>query len=559
MASIDTFLPEKRTLGQLLSNTSPPIRVPDFQRDFSWTGQQVSEFWSDLVSFGGAEYASKLTGKEYFLGAAVLVNNGSYHLLLDGQQRLATTTILLAVLRDKMAEYSDKAAQQIQDLYIAFENHLTGEKIFKIQLNVFDRHFFRDYIQAFPRAGSPAPTKKSHQLISSAYSYFESQIKEGWDNAGGGKKGFEWAGNTTVVLCEHMALVTVVSNNEKSAASIFATLNDRGIGLSTVDLIRSFVLQRAHQTQHEEILKYWDSTLEACGTGIGAETLIRLSWVSQRGDIKTRALYKEVSDLLDSGVAPIDYSRRLRDDAVFYRRLREGDADDDDQQDDWLAVRILRANAGYALLLAAHNKLTVDSQKTIAKAVVGLAIRHNVVCDLDRAKFESALYSAAKKVSAGEGLDSALAELRSISPSEERFRESFATLKFSQSEHGIARYFLGAIESTMSKTEEVIVAGPAKVHVEHIYPQTPVPEKRWADHAVYVNRAGNLTLLDKGLNIGIKNADFETKKEQAYATSQLKITQALLNFAGEWSPDCVVQRQTVLLEAAESIWPAALV
>lgn len=79
---IDTFQPEKRALGQILSSTSPPIRVPDYQRDFSWKDEQTSDFWSDLITFGGTDPQAKLTGKEYFLGAAVLVNNGTYHLLL---------------------------------------------------------------------------------------------------------------------------------------------------------------------------------------------------------------------------------------------------------------------------------------------------------------------------------------------------------------------------------------------------------------------------------------------------------------------------------------------
>jgi uncharacterized protein with ParB-like and HNH nuclease domain len=147
---IDTFHPEKRTLGQILSSTSPPIRVPDYQRDFSWKEDQVSEFWSDLIGFSGHNPQVELAGKEYFLGAAVLVNNGTFHLLLDGQQRLATATILLAALRDKVLEYKKDAAQQIQDHYISFEDQLSGKRVFKIELNVFDRSFFRDYIQAFP-------------------------------------------------------------------------------------------------------------------------------------------------------------------------------------------------------------------------------------------------------------------------------------------------------------------------------------------------------------------------------------------------------------------------
>ena len=99
-----------------------------------------------------------------------------------------------------------------------------------------------------------------------------------------------------VALCEHMVLVTVVSNNAKSAASIFATLNDRGIGLSTVDLIRSYVLQHAPKGHVEEILGCWDDTFNWCGPGQKAEALIRMSWVAQHGDVKTRTLYKTVVD-----------------------------------------------------------------------------------------------------------------------------------------------------------------------------------------------------------------------------------------------------------------------
>src|SRR6266576_3543848 len=94
-AQIYTFQPDKRTLGQILSNTSPPIRVPDYQRDYSWDKDQIEEFWNDLIEFSGTSLEG-LVGREYFLGASVLVNNGTFHLLLDGQQRLATATILLA-------------------------------------------------------------------------------------------------------------------------------------------------------------------------------------------------------------------------------------------------------------------------------------------------------------------------------------------------------------------------------------------------------------------------------------------------------------------------------
>jgi hypothetical protein len=492
------------------------------------------------------------------LGAAVLVNNGSYHLLLDGQQRLATSTILLAALRDKMKEYRETAATQLQEQYIFFQDHLTGKRIAKIELNLFDRAFFRDFIQSFPRLAETKPQKNSHELIRKAYEYFQNRIAEGWDAAGAGQKGFEWAAHVTNTLREHMVLVTVTSNNERSAADIFSTLNDRGIGLSTVDLIRTYVLQRADDTHREEILQCWDEMFNACGTVIGAETLIRMSWVAQHGDVKARALYKIVSDALPTKISPLDYSRRLRTDGLLYRQFRDGDTDDSELQDHWLALRILNFSAGFVPLLSASQKLTTPEQKNLAKALVALVVRHNIVCNLDRAKLESVSYSAAKKASDGAGFEAVLADLRGSSPGNVQFEQSFARLSFSKAEHGIARYMLRTIESHMAGTEENTVAGSDRVHVEHIYPQSPPMESRWEQHHRWVVQLGNLTLLSRRLNEQIKNADFTTKLEQAYKGSKLEVTKALGKYE-TWSPRTIERRQAELCEIAQLIWPAGLI
>jgi hypothetical protein len=555
---IDTFQPEKRTLGQILSSTSPPIRVPDYQRDFSWKEEQISDFWTDLTGFDGDDPHAKLTGKEYFLGAAVLVNNGTYHLLLDGQQRLATSTILLAALRDKIQEYKADAAKQIHDQYITFEDQLTGERVFKIELNLFDRSFFRDYIQAFPRVDEIKPAKNSHHLICKAYTYFQQRIAEGWEKAGGGKKGFEWVAHLTMTLREHLVLVTVTSNNERSAAAIFATLNDRGIGLSTVDLIRTYVLQNTHETQREEILQCWDEIFSACGTTIGAEALIRMSWVAQYGDVKARALYRIVSEALPDKVSALDYSRRLRGDAMFYRQFRDGDTDDSELQEYWLAFRTLNFNAGFPALLAAHRKFTPEEQKRLAQSLISLVVRHNIVCSLDRARTESLAYSTAKRISDGGDCAAIIDDLRKASPPKELFEQGFANLKFSKAEQGIARFVLRALEARIAATGEVTVAGPDRVHIEHIYPQCPKEGERWEDHDLYLTRFGNLTLLGRRLNEQIKNSNFELKKQQAYQNTRLALTEALLQFES-WSPQTVVTRQYELCQLAQEVWPVTLV
>lgn len=404
-----------------------------------------------------------------------------------------------------------------------------------------------------------SPSKRSHRLVKNAYDLFRERIDAGWDAAGVPKKAFEWAVHLTRALQDHMVLVTVVSTNEKSAASIFATLNDRGIGLSTVDLIRSFILQRAVESHREEIIECWDTMFTACGTNLGAETLIRMSWVSEHGDVKTRALYKIVADSLDAAdTTPLMYSRRLRDDGLLYKRFREGDSDDGDEQADLRALRTLRFNASYPLLFAAHHRLSNEDVKELTRALVAIAVRHNVICNLDRARLESVVYEAAHRLSAGANLAATLKALRDVSPGDQQFRESFSRLSFSIPEHGIVRYLLQSMDARMAKTSEVTVPGADRVHVEHIYPQSPLDGQRWTEHETFLTRIGNLTLLDKKLNESIKNADFATKKEKGYKDSRLEITRALLSL-DSWSHEAVVARQEKLCALANKIWPINLV
>jgi len=280
--------------------------------------------------------------------------------------------------------------------------------------------------------------------------------------------------------------------------------------------------------------------------------------VAQHGDVKTRALYKVVSDSLPGDDEALNYSRQLRTDASLYRQFRDGETEDTDLQDCWLALRTLKFNAGYPLLLSAHHKLNPEDQKRLAKALVAVVVRHNIVCSLDRAKLESLVYAAGKKISSRERYNVAVMDLQKISPADNQFQGSFATLAFSSADISIARYLLRALDVTLGKTHEVTAAGPDHVHVEHIYPRNPESGQKWLEHETYVKRLGNLTLLDRRLNEQIKNAPFATKRDQAYRTSRLEITKALAE-QQDWSPQTIQERQSLLCTLAESTWPATLV
>jgi hypothetical protein len=520
--------------------------------------QQISEFWNDLDNFAELYPGTNINGKEYFLGAAVFVNNETYHLILDGQQRLATATILLAAIRDKIREYKSDAASQIHGSFISFQDHLTGEHLPKLQLNEFDRAFFRDSIQSVPQV-TAIPSKKSHKLILNAYGYLAGRIKEGWDARGGGENAFKWAARISKTLTDHVSLVTVVSTDEDNAASIFETLNDRGIGLSAADLLRSWLLHHSPAAQRQEIIECWSDVFDSAGIGEGAKALIRYSWVSRYGDVKDRSIYKVISrKLTEAHISPVEFSRQLRHDALFYKRVREGDTADIKQRDVWLALSTARAQSGYALLLSAHRSLSEESQKRVSAALFSLIVRHNIICDKDRAKFESTSFAAAKVLSDGGSEQDALTILRSLSPSDDEVRQSFSILTFGRSQSSIAQIILREIEYLLRKTEELMIATPDRVHLEHIYPQRPAAAERFPNHDEYVGRIGNLTLLDRRLNQEAQNSVFAVKKEQFYTLSELYLTRELLEH-DVWAQDEIDQRQKRLCELAIQVWPHNLV
>ena len=203
----------KRTLGELLSTTGVQIEVSEFQREYSWEDRHVEQFWLDLMAFA-ERYPETLRDQEYFLGAIVLVEGGNRYELLDGQQRLATATILLSVIRDVLNRnhYRD-AAIRTQQKFIADTDDATGVRTTSLTLNRYDRDFFRREVQESREADYVAPTPQlpSHHLIRAARELLESVVARRFAELGGATPAFQWLLRTRQLLTDHVSLVRVTS------------------------------------------------------------------------------------------------------------------------------------------------------------------------------------------------------------------------------------------------------------------------------------------------------------------------------------------------------------
>ncbi len=532
---------------------SPHLVVPDWQRSYSWTKQHVETFWNDLKRFDARSPGN--TGREYFLGSIVLVSGyHSRNLLLDGQQRVATSAILLSCIRDYIQAFRENAAIRIQQRYLADYDDASNAYVYKLTLNEYDREYFKRLILEYkgPEYQAPVGDLPSHHLILEAREFLKGALDLECGQ-GTPQQGFERAIRVQSVLTEMVSVIEVSSTDEDSASDVFETLNDRGIGLSTPDLLRNLVMSRAGAANRPTVVDLWRDVLQFDSDN-KIKSFLRHYWISHYGDVKTQSLYREIKEfILDNHIDSVVLSRSLSDASDVYREIVSGRDDDVVLQE--LLRDILMLGAGAAILfpyvLAVKQCANVAQQADLVRLAINSYVRHSIIAQRDNSRLENVVYDAARSLRDGNGVEHVRELISAVIPDDAEVRASFERL--SVTNRSTQRYLLRKLEQQKRVTEELDIAVPSRVHVEHIYPQTPPDERRLPQHERWVNRVGNLTLLSARINAELRNADFPAKKVR-YEASQLELTKELLGF-DEWSTELITRRQAELAQLVPEIWP----
>lgn len=550
------YTPDRKTIGQILSMTSPPVIVPDWQRNYSWTTVEVETFWQDVLRFDSQYPNQNIEGQEYFLGAVVIVDTNHAHLLLDGQQRVATAAILISVIRDFLARYRADAATRVSTRYLTdYDDALEGYT-YKITLNRYDRDFFKRFILETRNQDwrPPESLYESHSLIQKAHDFFTRKFEEKYLEINNQQDAHQWALRILKVITSHVSVVAVISTDEDNASSVFETLNDRGIGLSTTDLLRNLILRRAHQTSIDEVMDLWGEVLEI-ESDAKLQDFFRHFWISREGDVKSRSLYREVkSKILDDDIDSLRFSRDLRSSALVYQDILSGNFSNNEEISGLLqSVSKLGAKVLLPPILSLlESRDDPDLISRYLRFFVSSYVRHSVICKRENSLFENVMYSVAKSIREDDEADEELlSKVADFSPDSHAFRTAFETASVSR--RATASYILRQIELEMRTTEELDVGPPSRVHVEHIYPQTPLEGEKLAQHGLVINRLGNLTLLSSRLNTAIRNSVFSDKKP-FYEQSELLVTKEISDSYNDWSINTIEQRQIALAEMAPDIW-----
>ena len=580
-------------LGELLWDHSAYF-VPVYQRDYSWDKEQTSSFW-DTVQAAARE------NTEYFLGSLVLVKTSAKQVLevLDGQQRLATLTILLAAFKAELSLINTQAAQEaIHSIDMALDVKVAqqlpaGIPLKKginthIRLNDRDCLFYEDLI----RVKAPSPVHRSHELILKAYEFFGQKIRETVASGGLYSDVVHLWDDFEAALTDYLLYVRIEVSDIDTAQAVFESLNSAGLALTKADLIKNYLLMESRPNQ-QAALALWDTTVDALGS-LDLTQYIRTFCNAKFEFVRTDRLYAAVKGIavsrpaLSSQVKPDIFLKDLSQSAIIYANLAAPDASvwtDPIVLRDLEDLRDLGATTVLVPLLAAYHAACAPGSATSFKDVVAkfltFQVRSIVVGPRTANEFETqysewavALSKCATTLAQVLGeLDASITDDKQFLSDMERFQvkrlKTARVLLARINDHSAPK--VGAAAGAGAGSISDTIRNGKTIHVEHVIPQSSTPywdavlKGDGLDREKVVDMFGNLTLLLGKRNIQVSNGPFidqagraisppKLDKNAAYGQASGDINHLLANVSSFGKQE-LDDRQAQLAQWAVSTWP----
>lgn len=535
---------------------SSDLRVPIYQRSYCWQAEdEVSDFWADIKS-------AFEDNAEYFLGTVVLTaeSSNTRKMVIDGQQRLVTTSLLIAAIRDEFSYRGEgKKSEGIQRRYLADEDLYSDGIESKLSLNVEDDDVYQEIALAPVQDIQETRT----ELIFKAYNYLRKRVNEVATAAGGSAS--ERLLKLVSFLESWARLGVVEVPTEADAYVIFESLNNRGADLTTADLLKNYLFGRAKDDIDKVRTSWGKATNSVDTTNASFIAFLRHYWSSLHGPTRERDLYKEIKRNLTSQRKVVEFAKNLAEAAMLYSAISNSDHEIWDTHGSAGKADIsLIAGFNLApikpLLMAAMKHFTPEELRKLTRHIVSWSVRGMIVGTINSRSTEDRYCAAAVKVRSGDVTKASKvqAELGAAIPSDSDFREAFAIARVSKNRD--ARYYLRALERGSQKTqypELVPNEDEAKVNLEHVLPKNcnssewPGFEKQ--EISSWVLRLGNMVLLAADENKKLGSKPF-IEKRAVFAQSSLTLTKKAGNHQS-WTSEVVAERQGELAELAVKVWP----
>jgi uncharacterized protein with ParB-like and HNH nuclease domain/predicted transport protein len=542
--------------------------VPVFQRDFSWGTKHCLQLWNDIMRVGSDERAkAHFVGSVVYIAAEETSAKITRWLLIDGQQRLTTVSILLVALRDQMSGGDDGDQQadgkdtlptqaELNDYYLC-NTHGVGDRRYKLHLRRTDQETLTALLD-----GKELPAQASERIREN-FDFFKERLADA---------------DLTVVyrgLTKLVAVDVSLTRGQDDPQMIFESLNSTGLDLTQADLIRNFVLMRQdEQAQTRLYGDYWQPIEKAFGTRYRTDfdKFVRDHLTLQlrpSKQFKSDEIYQQFRTYFYSlgGANQIEpILAALKQFGTYYVAFILGQEEDPTLRDAFARLRLLVEVASPVVLrlydcYSRAKTLTLDKFVNAIELLESYVFRRSV-CGMQTRSLGQIFSSLAYRIKDEMPLlDLKVALYRQGKkrrfPTDAEFREALETRDVYDMRN--CHYLLDRLENHSKEKIDT-----ATFTIEHVMPQNEglIPEWQamlgpgWKGiQEIWLHRLGNITLT--GYNSEYSDRSFDEKKttEHGFDESPLRLNKFIRD-QKTWTAGEMEKRGKDLATMAVAVWPA---
>lgn len=525
--------------------------VPLYQRMYSWKEEQCKRLWDDIV------FLTKNNKNGHFIGSIVCVvektsiSGTSKFLVIDGQQRLTTLTILLTALRDHLSAQGIKSSITRKFLKNDTENEAD---LYKLALTYNDRDVLIGLIE-----NAPLDSVKNSRILD-AYNFFAKQIS----SSGLTQEQIEGS-------IAKLQIVNIILDAADNPQSIFESLNSTGLDLSQSDLIRNFILMGLSNAEQSDLYKNkWMPTEKLFNYDKQSELMDKFfrDYITMKISRipKEEEVYEEFKKYYRSiNVTNLDLCQDIYEYAKCYTNIVFSKSNDAEFNDIFADIRLLRMEVAYPFLMYIYNdynknKITRAEFVQILKLTESYVFRR-AICEIPTNSLNKTFAVMKNKINNEDYVNSIAANYVLLDSYKEFPKDDEFSQRFVEKDiyHMRTRQYILAKLERFDNKEKLDLGA---FTIEHVMPENENLRYGWKEalgddwqaiHTQYLHTIGNLTLTAYNSEMSDRPFLEKLNMKGGFADTGLRLNSYIRNQT-EWNKDKIIERAKILSDNALKIW-----
>lgn len=533
--------------------------IPVYQRTYSWEVAQCEKLWKDIVSMQKESRVGHFVGSIVNVAEHVMPTGVQKFMIIDGQQRMTTLTLLLIALRNYALQNPEDVsinAPMITDMCLK-NTYQQGDDRYKMLLTQSDRQTLIQLIESVPY-----DQIVSKRLIMN-YNFFAEKIKGKEISP---KEIYEAIGKLQIV---NITLDRAVDDPQL----IFESLNSTGMDLSQSDLIRNYVLMGLEQEEQTTIYEsIWYPMEKLFGYEKQSDLMDKffrdyLTFKNSRIPNLNKIYDEFKSYHVNCGFSNIlDFCNDIFKNAVFYTNIAFAKSGYPELDTIFAEIKILQMEVVYPFLMKVYSDfsnsvISLEVFQEIARLCTSYIVRR-AICGIPTNSLNKTFATLKNMIKIEDYINSFKAALilmdsYKVFPTDAEFAAEMAVKDIYNMR--IRNYILGKIESHQNKSPVIV----SNYTIEHIMPQNAKLPKEWQNdlggdwkevQKKYIHTIGNLTLTAYNSEMSDKSFLEKLNMEGGFKQSGLRINSFLIDQT-TWNEQLILQRAKVLCDFCNQIWP----